>query len=176
MDWQWWRRGRLISRASMLRFSGARARRLGRGMVLTLLFVVVSCGQGGLRTSVPTPTYVNQEYPRNHVPPNVYWGFVQVTFTADTTYSQAGTILHEGGVYSYPMISPPCGDLREAGAPIPVATPMSPEELQADFQQSHRMLVQTDSWEKLNRVAASPRVVSVDPFPLPKSCPPESPI
>jgi len=68
------------------------------------------------------------------------------------------------------------GDLREAGAPIPVPTAMSPEELQADFQQSHSMLVQTDAWEKLNRVTASPEVVAVNPLPLPKSCHAHAPI
>jgi hypothetical protein len=110
------------------------------------------------------------------VPPNIYWGFVHVTFTAQTTYDLAHTILSQVGVYAYPMVNPPCGDLREAGAPIPVPTAMSPAELQADFQQSHSMLVQTDAWEKLNRVAASPEVVAVNPLPLPKSCPAHAPI
>jgi hypothetical protein len=152
------------------------------GLTLALLFVAVSCGQksgqDSPRTSAPpsAPTYVNTVYPRNHVPPNIYWGFVHVTFTAHTTYGQADTILSQVGVYAYPMVNPPCGDLREAGAPIPVPTAMSPEELQADFQQSHSMLVQTDAWEKLNLVAASPGVVSVNPFPLPKSCPAHAPI
>jgi hypothetical protein len=152
------------------------------GLTLALLFVAVSCGQRsgqdnpGTGAPPPTPTYVNTAYPRNHVPPNVYWRLVHVTFTAHTTYDQAGTVLSGMGVYAYPMVNPPCGDLREAGAPIPVPTAMSSEELQADFQQSHSMLVQTDAWEKLNRVAASPGVVSVNPFPLPKSCPAHAPI
>jgi hypothetical protein len=150
------------------------------GLTLALLFVAVSCGQRGgqinLGTGTPPPPYVTNAYSRNHVPPDVYWRLVHVTFTADTTYDQAGTLLSGMGVYAYPMVNPPCGDLREAGAPIPVATAMSPEALQADFQQSHRMLVQTDAWEKLNRVAASPRVVAVDPFPLPESCPAHAPI
>jgi hypothetical protein len=152
------------------------------GLTLALLFVAVSCRQSSGRDSPgtsappPAPTYVNTVYPRNHVPPNIYWGFVHVTFTAQTTYDQAHTLLSQVGVYAYPMVNPPCGDLREAGAPIPVPTAMSPEELQADFQHSHTMLVQTDAWEKLNRVAASPGVVAVNPFPLPKSCPAHAPI
>ena len=152
------------------------------GLILALLFVAVSCqqksGQDSPRTSgpPPAPTYVNNAYPRNHVPPNIYWGFVRVTFTSHTAYDQAGTLLSEVGVYAYPMVNPLCGDLREAGAPIPVPTAMSPAELQADFQHSHSMLVQTDAWEKLNRVAASPEVVAVNPFPLPKSCPAHAPI
>ncbi len=153
------------------------------GLTLALLFVAVSCrqssGQDSHGTSAPpppAPTYVNTVYPRNHMPPNIYWGFVHVTFTVHTSYDQADTLLSQVGMYAYPMVNPPCGDLREAGAPIPVPTAMSPAELQADFQQSHSLLVQTDAWEKLNRVAASPGVVSVNPFPLPKSCPAHAPI
>jgi hypothetical protein len=152
------------------------------GLTLAFLFVAVSCrqssGQDSPRTSAPplAPTYVNTAYPRNHVPPNIYWGFVHVAFTAQTTYDRANTLLSQVGVYAYPMVNPPCGDLREAGAPIPVPTAMSPAELQADFQQSHSMLVQTDAWEKLNQVAASPGVVSVNPLQLPKSCPALAPI
>lgn len=167
MDQHWWRCRRQL-------FVG--------GLSLALLFVAVSCGQrsgqDSPRTSAPppAPTYVNKAYPRNHVPPNIYWGLVHVTFTADTTYNQAGSVLNEAEVYAFPFVFPPCGNVREVGAPIPVATPMSLEELQADFMQSHRALVQTDSWAKLNRVSVEPRVVSVDPFPLPKSCPANAPI
>src|SRR5258707_10347506 len=116
------------------------------GLTLALLFVAVSCGQSSgqdsPRTSAPppAPTYVNPAYPRNHVPPNIYWGFVHVTFTAQTTYDLAHTILSQVGVYAYPMVNPPCGDLREAAAPIPVTTAMSPAVLQADFPQSPTML------------------------------------
>ena len=99
-----------------------------------------------------------------------------MTFTAQTTYEEAHTLLSQVGVYAYPMVNPPCGNLREAGAPLPVATAMLPEALRADFQESHRMLVQTDAWEKLNRIAASPGVVAVNPFTLPKSCPAHAPI
>jgi copper chaperone CopZ len=93
-----------------------------------------------------------------------------------TAFSQASAVLSKVGVYAYPMVNPPCGDLREAGAPIPEPTAMSPEELRADFQQSHRVLAQTDSWEKLNRVASSAGVISVDPFLLPKHCPAHAPV
>lgn len=155
---------------------------LSGGLTLAFLLVAVSCqqssGQDRPGTSAPpaAPTYVNTAYPRNHVPPNIYWGFAHVTFTAQTTYDLADTILSQVGVHAYPMVNPPCGDLREAGAPISVATAMSPEEVQADFQRSHSMLVQTDAWEKLDRVAALPGVVAVNPFPLPKSCPAHAPI
>jgi hypothetical protein len=110
---------------------------------------------------------------------------VNVTFTTETTYVQAKAILSEAGMDAYPMVNPPCGDLREMGAPIPVSsassptpapTPMSPEGLQAFFEQSHLLLVQTDSWEKLNQVATLQDVISVDPFPLPKSCPAQAPV
>lgn len=142
------------------------------------LLGMVSCGQS---TPTSSPS-VNHLAPRNHVPPAIFWRLVQVTFTTETTYAQANTLLRNEGVDAYPMINPLCGDLRDMGAPIPLSspapapTPMSLEALQADFQFSHRMLVQTDAWPKLNRVAAEPAVVSVDPFPLPKNCPAHAPL
>lgn len=182
---QWWQRERLLSLAMRLPFSPVRTYHLLAALTGVFLLGVVACGQSTPRTNAPASSpYVNLTSPRNHVPPNGYWGLVHVTFTAETTYAQANTVLNKAGMDAYPMVNPPCGDLREVGAPIPVSpstpapapTPMSPEALRMDFQHSHRMLVQTDAWEKLNRVAAEPAVVSVDPFPLPKSCPAQAPI
>lgn len=167
-------------------FSCARACALFAALECFLLFMNVSCGQAVSGINAPaTSSSVNQISSRNHVSSHGYWRLVSMTFTTEITYVQAQTILSKAGMSVYPMVNPPCGDLRAMGAPIPVSsvssptpapTPMSPEELQAFFEQSHRLLVQTDSWEKLNQVATLQDVASVDPVPLPKSCPAQAPV
>lgn len=187
MNQPWQQRACLILRVRCsFPFSRTRACALFAALGCLLLFVNVSCGQAVSGINTPaTSSSVNRISPRNHVSPNGYWRLVNMTFTTETTYVQAQTILGGAGMGVYPMVNPPCGDLREMGAPIPVSsassptpapTPMSPEELQAFFEQSHHLLVQTDSWEKLNQVATLQDVISVDPFPLPKSCPAQAPV
>lgn len=168
-----------------MRFSDASASHLLSAFACLFLLGVVSCGQIMPKTSsnasASSPS-LHSTFPRNHVSPNEFWHLVYASFTPSTTYLQASTVLSKTGVSAYPITSPPCGDLREMGAPIPASspapapTPMSPEELRADFQRSHHLLVQTDSWEKLNQLATAPTIISVDPFPLPKTCPAQAPI
>lgn len=182
---QQWRQHKMFSHIRTFRCAHPKTQSYLVALACVLLLGIVSCGQRAPRANLPAASpFVNQTAPRNHVPPNGYWRLVHVTFKTEITYTQAQMTLNSAGVSAYPMINPPCGDLREMGAPIPVSTgapdpeptPMSPEALRADFQQSHRLLVQTDSWEKLNRIAVSPDVVSVDLFPLPNSCPAQAPI
>ena len=186
MNQPWQRRACLTLRVCSLPFFRVSVYTLFVTLRCFLLLVNVSCGQAVSGISSPTASSsVNRVSPRNHVSPNGYWWrLVNVTFTTKTTYVQAQTILSTAGMSAYPMVNPLCGDLQKMGAPIPVSsaasptlapTPMSPEELQTFFEQFHRLLAQTSSWEKLNQVATVQDVISVDPFPLPKSCPAHAP-
>ena len=152
--------------------------RLFAGLAFLLLLAVIACSQSSSPTNVSPPlslTPVDKAFPRNHVPQSGSWQLVYVTFTPQTSYEQAEQALREKGMSHYPMVNAvPCGDLRNMkvldpmGSPCPEGTAMTTGQLQADFSQSHRMLVVSDSWEKLNRMATDSRVVSKDPYPVPK--------
>lgn len=157
----------------------SRYSRLFGGLLCLLLLVMVGCSQikspiSGSQT--PSVTSVNRALPRNHVPQSSSRQLVYVTFTQKTTYEQAEQLLRSKDMYHYPMVNTvPCGNLREikglpssdtTGSPCPVGTPMRTEALRADFSQSHRMLVVSRSWEKLNQLAIDARVISLDPYPF----------
>jgi hypothetical protein len=157
-----------------------RCSRLFGGLTLFLLLAMVGCSQSNSPTNVsltPSVAPVDHAFPRNHVPKSSFKQLVYVMFTQETTYEQAEQVLHSKAMSHYPMVnSVPCGNIREikglppsdpVGSPCPVGTAMTTGQLQADFSQSHRMLVVSRSWEKLNQLATDARVVSLDPYPLP---------
>src|SRR5262249_35213618 len=128
MTRSWQRRAQSSVRAcrSFL-FARARAYALFAALGCLLLGVNVSCGQAVSGTTPPAASSsLNQVSPRNHVSAHGYWRLVNITFTAETTYAQAQAILSAAGMGIYPMLNPPCGDLREMGAPIPVTSASSP--------------------------------------------------
>lgn len=153
------------------------SKRLFGGLVLLLFLAVVGCSENPSPTNGSPSTHLTVTPPvvsRNHVPQSGSVFLVYVTFTPETSYEQAEQTLRAYALSHYPMVnSVPCGNLRDLGlldpmgSPCPIDTPMTTEQLRADFSQSHRMLVYSNSWEMLNQLGTDTRVVSIDPYPLP---------
>jgi hypothetical protein len=74
--------------------------------------------------------------------------FVQVTFTSDTSFDQAVTIM--GRVYPWS-----CDEPR---SPTPPPLP----DQRANFAVTHHLFISYPSWDQLTHIAAASQVVSVD--------------
>lgn len=126
-------------------------------LALTLLMTTSACQQGRLAQNPPTPGGTSSQ--RNHVhDPSTL--SVSVTFTASTTYDQAVTAFKAAGENLYPWN---CDDPRTPTAP-------SVSQQRITFASSHMLFIFYPTFPELDTLAASPQVLSIDPYPL-SMCP-----
>ena len=144
-----------------------RARRMRLAQILLLavaLLLGAACTPGSaspatLRAPTPTVTTAATRTAADalshihNASPDQFSLFASVTFTTDTTYDQAYTIMR-GHVYPWT-----CDEPRSNTPP-----PLSVQ--QANFGAWHGLLMSYPTWDELLRIASAPQVVSVEGTPL----------
>lgn len=132
---------------------------IGRFVVGILLLVVATLMLACVRT--PATSTAATQNPRlriHNMGPDTAPVFVRITFTTSTTYEQAVSIVQSGPTPA--NIHPwNCDDPR---SPTPPAT----ADLKAAFDESHTLLLSYAPWNALTRIAAAPKVISIDPAAL----------
>jgi hypothetical protein len=102
-------------------------------------------------TPSPSPAISAAAVSRIHgASPSYVPQFASVRFTSATTYAQAVAIIG-GPPYPYS-----CDGVPQTPEPRPETT----------FATSHYLLISSQSWDRLLRLASSPQVVSIDGTPL----------
>jgi hypothetical protein len=129
--------------------------RIGGWIVLGLLVVALAaCQPGGASTTSTSSTATTPAHPAPvHVPPG-YQGFIEVTFSATTTYAQALAVLQHAGLQA---------EAQCAGPGAPVDSPPRPTQ-QPTFDQTHQLSavgMPRLTTTMLTQAASAPQVVSI---------------